>query len=253
METLIVGAGAMGQWVGATLTDPTASVSPPGSAASCTVSYYDQDPAAAEQAASATGTRAVTTPDESYDLVCIAVPIPAAATAIAAHASRAQAAAIDLTGTMTEPVDALAQHAAGVERASFHPLFSPDNEPGNVPVVVDADGPTVAFVRDRLTERGNEVFETTAAEHDEAMETVQSQAHAAILAYALAGESAPDRFQTTVSRQLDSLVEQVTGGESRVYADIQAAFDGADEVADAAASIADADRETFEKLYDQIT
>lgn len=252
MEVLIVGAGAMGRWVGDALTDPAASVSPPGSAATCTVSYYDQDPTAAERAASATGTTAVTAPDESYDLVCIAVPIPATTSAIASHARRARAGVIDVTGTMAEPVDAMAQHAAGVERASFHPLFSPDNEPGNVPVVVDADGPTVAFVRDRLTERGNEVFETTAVEHDEAMERVQSQAHAALLAYALAGESVPDRFQTTVSRQLDAVVDQLAGGESRVYADIQAAFDGADEVADAAASIADADRETFETLYDQI-
>lgn len=252
MEVLIVGAGAMGQWVGDILSgrDVPSTLS---AAESCTVSYYDQETAVAERAASETGGTAVTTPDTTYDLVCIAVPIGAAQAAIEAHAPRAQAAAIDVTGTMSEPVEALCRHAPDVERASFHPLFSPDNEPGNVPVVVDEDGPTVAFIRDCFAERGNEVFETTAAEHDEAMATVQSKAHAAILAYALAGEAVPDRFQTTVSGELQSLVGQVAGGNSQVYADIQEAFDGADDVAAAATRLADADRETFETLYEQLS
>jgi prephenate dehydrogenase len=48
------------------------------------------------------------------------------------------------------------------------------------------------------------------------------------------------------------LVEQVSGGEPRVYADIQAAFDGADDVADAARQLADADAETFVDLYEEV-
>jgi prephenate dehydrogenase len=38
-----------------------------------------------------------------------------------------------------------------------------------------------------------------------------------------------------------------------VYAEIQATFEGADEVADAARRIADADPETFAALYEEAT
>jgi prephenate dehydrogenase len=48
---------------------------------------------------------------------------------------------------------------------------------------------------------------------------------------------------------LDDLRREVTGGTPRVYADIQKAFDGAEDVAAAAERIADADAETCERLY----
>ncbi len=48
---------------------------------------------------------------------------------------------------------------------------------------------------------------------------------------------------------LDDLVDRVTNGSPHVYADIQATFEGAEAVADAAARIAEADREAFEALY----
>lgn len=254
MEVLVVGAGSMGRWLGGILSDcdsPESGVEPAGDER-CTVVYYDEQPDVAKRAAAETGGRTVSTPAETYDLVCIAVPIPVAQTAIATHAPRARLAAIDITGTMAGPVEALETHAPNVERASFHPLFSPDNEPGNVPMVVDNEGPVIAFLREVLEDRGNTVFETTPAEHDEAMGTVQARAHAAILAYGLAGEAVPDRFQTTVSSELSELVEQVGDGESRVYADIQEAFDGAADVADAASKLTSADREEFERLHELI-
>jgi prephenate dehydrogenase len=150
---------------------------------------------------------------------------------------------------MAEPVAAMRRHAPNRERASLHPLFAPENEPGNVPVVADAPGPVTDRVRETLESRGNDLFETTPGEHDEAMETVQARAHTAVLAYALAAREVPDRFQTPVSGRLAELVEQVTGGEARVYADIQAAFDGAGDVAAAADRVAAADGTAFERLY----
>ncbi len=69
----------------------------------------------------------------------------------------------------------------------------------------------------------------------------------------MAAADVPDRFQTPISAGLFDLVEQVTGGDPRVYADIQDAFDGADAVADAARQIADADADTFERLYEQLS
>ncbi|MFW6436944.1 MAG: prephenate dehydrogenase, partial [Halococcoides sp.] len=86
-------------------------------------------------------------------------------------------------------------------------------------------------------------------EHDRAMETVQASAHAAVLAFGLAAESVDERFHTPVSRALFEALEAVTGGEPRVYADIQATFPGAEQVADAAARIAAADRAAFEACY----
>jgi prephenate dehydrogenase len=84
------------------------------------------------------------------------------------------------------------------------------------------------------------------------METVQAAAHAAILAYGLAAEDVPEDFHTPVSEPLTELVGQVAGGTPSVYADIQAAFDGADRVADAAGELAAADRDQFLALYDQV-
>jgi prephenate dehydrogenase len=144
----------------------------------------------------------------------------------------------------------MAEHAPDCERASFHPLFAPANEPGSIPVVLDAPGQITDAVREALTARGNDVFETTPAEHDDAMATVQARTHTAVLAYALAAEPVDERFHTPVSGGIAALAEQVTDGEARVYADIQSAFEGADDVARAAREIADADPEAFARLYE---
>lgn len=252
MEVLVVGAGSMGRWFGRVLTSSDGSPSGSGKVDAWSVTYFDPQQEVAEEAASETGGQAVSTVSGQYDVVCIAVPIPAATSAIKTHAGRAERAVLDITGTMGDPVEALSKHAPDVERCSVHPLFSPANEPGNVPVVVIQDGPVTAFVRETLRTRGNNVFETTPEEHDEAMKTVQSQAHAAILAYGLASDAVPARFQTSVSTELDSLVEQVTRGEARVYGDIQRAFGGAPDVAAGADTLASADREEFEQLYNGI-
>ncbi|MFC7133823.1 MULTISPECIES: prephenate dehydrogenase/arogenate dehydrogenase family protein [Salinibaculum] len=242
MDILVVGAGAMGRWMGQSLVDDGPE--------SVELAFVDTDADAALDAADAVAGRAVATDtDETFDGVCVAVPIPAATATIAEYADRAERAMFDVTGTMTDPVEAMREHAPGCERLSLHPLFAPENEPGNLPVVVDESGPVTDAVRDALHDRGNELFETTAAEHDEAMETVQARTHTAVLAYVLAAEEVDDRFHTPISADLQSLSEQVTDGEARVYGDIQAAFDGADDVAAAARRIADADMEAFERLY----
>lgn len=243
METLVVGAGDMGRWVGQVLSE---DVPRP-----VHLTYFDENTQRAESAAQGTGGQ-VLTPQESatFDVVCIAVPIPVAGDAIAMHAERADGLLCDVTGTMTGPIEGMATHAPNCERMSLHPLFAPANEPGNVPVAIDRSGPLTEVILEALSRRDNRVFETTAAEHDEMMQTVQARTHAAVLAYALATEEVPSKFQTAVSETLTGLVEEVTDGQSRVYADIQAAFDGADEVARAAAQIAEADSETFEQLYE---
>jgi len=242
MDVLVVGAGAMGRWFGRVL-----DADSPGAVS---LAFADTDSAAAREAADSLGARALAADDtETFDAVCIAVPIPAAIEAIAAHAPRAERAVLDVTGTMAGPLAAMREHAPDCERASVHPLFAPANEPGNVPVVVEERGPVVDAVWEALARRGNDLFETTAAEHDEAMETVQARTHAAVLAYGLAAEEVDPAFHTPVSAGLADLVEQVTGGEGRVYADVQAAFDGADDVAAAADRIATADRTAFEELY----
>ncbi|MDS0298640.1 prephenate dehydrogenase/arogenate dehydrogenase family protein [Halogeometricum sp. S1BR25-6] len=239
MEVLVVGAGEMGRWAGATL------------APEFDVAYADRDPAAARAAAA-------TTPDarpvaldgsETFDAVCLAVPISAAADAVADHAPRADRAVFDVTGVMAAPVAAMRESASERERLSLHPLFAAANAPGNVAAVRDAPGPVTDRVCDALAAAGNRVFETTPEEHDEAMETVQAGAHAAVLAYALAAEDVREEFATPVSEALSALAETVTGGNPRVYREIQESFPGADRVADAAAELAAADAETFERLY----
>jgi prephenate dehydrogenase len=239
MEVLVVGAGEMGRWAGATL------------AAEFDVAYADRDAAAARDAAA-------TTPDarpvaldapETFDAVCLAVPISAAADAVADHASRADRAVFDVTGVMAAPVAAMREAAAKKERLSLHPLFAAANAPGNVAAVRDAPGPVTDRVCDALGAAGNRVFETTPGEHDEAMETVQAGAHAAVLAYALAAGDVREEFATPVSEALSALAETVTGGTPRVYREIQESFPGADRVADAAAELAAADAEAFERLY----
>lgn len=242
METLVVGAGAMGRWLGTVLqADYPEAV---------TLSFLDQAAKRADEATEAVGGRAVPTDTtESFDLVCISVPIPAATDAIQSYSEHATGAIIDVTGTMAAPVEAMAEHAPGRERMSLHPLFAPANEPGNIPAVVDESGPLTDALIEALRARDNEVFETTAPRHDEAMETVQARTHAAILAFGLSATEAPARFQTPISDALSELTEQVTDGDSRVYADIQEAFEGAEDVAEAARELADADREAFERFY----
>ncbi len=244
MELLVVGAGAMGRWLARALRED----GPP----SLQLSVCDVDSEAAREAAEALDAETVAPgTDDTFEAVCVAVPIPAAGEAIATYGGQAERAVFDVTGTMAEPVAAMRRHAPNRERVSLHPLFAPANEPGNVAVVADAPGPATDSARDALAARGNDLFETTPAEHDDAMETVQARTHTAVLAYALAAESVPDRFQTPVSAGIEDLVAQVTDGDAGVYADVQAAFDGAEDVASAAAEIADADRETFRRLYDE--
>jgi len=247
MNVLVVGAGAMGRW----FADALAA----GSADPVTVAFTDTDPDAAADAAGSVAAEARPVPadtEERFDAVCIAVPIPAAEDAIATHAERAERALLDVTGSAAGPVSAMAEHAPDRERLSLHPLFAPANAPGNVAVVAAERGPVGEAVLDALRNRGNHCFETTAAEHDRAMETIQARAHAAVLAFGLAAENVPEEFGTPVSDALFDLVEQVSGGEARVYADIQAAFDGADDVAAAARDLADADSETFVDLYEEV-
>lgn len=242
MQLLVVGAGEMGQWFAR-------------SSGADEVAFADRDRAVAEAAADALeGTkpaRAVPLDgDERFDAVCLAVPMNAVPGAVAEHADRATEAVVDVSGEMRDSVAALREHAEGRERASFHPLFSASNAPGNVPVVVDADGPVVAAIRETLSAAGNEVFETTPAEHDRAMETVQAKAHTAVLAYALAGDDVDPRFHTTLSAPLGDLVAQIVDGTPEVYADIQDRYDGSEAVAEAARTLADADREAFVDRYE---
>lgn len=239
MDALVVGAGAMGRWLGGCLADGT----------DWGVAFADRDPAVAEAAAFDSARTADLAGDERFDLVCVAVPISATEAAIAEHAPRAREAILDVSGVMVGPVRAMAEHAPDRERASLHPLFAPSSEPGNLAVVVGQDGPVLERVRETLADRGNDLFETTPEEHDEAMRTVQARAHAAILAYALAAEDVPERFHTPVSAKLEAVTEQVTGNEPSVYAEIQDAFPGAADVAEAANRIADADPAAFERLY----
>ena len=240
MEVLVVGSGAMGRWAGRTL------------ASTFDVAFADREPAAASDAADAIGGRAVALDTaETFDVVCLAVPISAAAEAVTAHADRASRAMVDVTGLMADPVAAMRDHLPDRERVSLHPLFAPENAPGNVAVVRDALGPVTEDVLDAIDAAGNRTFETDPEEHDTAMETVQAGAHTAILAYALSAADVREEFATPVSRELSDLVGAVTGGTPRVYREIQESFAGADAVADAARRIADADGDAFDRLYEE--
>ena len=238
MDVLIVGAGAMGTWF--------------GRAADASVTFTDVDPDAAATAAEAVGDDAGTAPLEgadSYDVVCVAVPMTHAVDAVADHAARAERAIVDVSGVMGPPLEAMATHAPDLERASLHPLFAPERAPGSIAVVREDVGPTLEALFDALATRGNDLVETTATEHDEAMESVQAATHAAVLSFALAAEPVPEGFETPIYEGLRTLAEQMTEGTPRVYADIQETFDGADAIADAAATVADADREALTDLY----
>ena len=251
MDLLVVGAGTMGRWFASAVAEPVDRVA-----------FVDRDRDAAEAAVEAVDGHAAvldasgTDPGderETFTAVCIAVPMAAVGDAVAAHADRAERAILDVAGVAEPAVEAMRTYAPDRERASLHPLFSSANEPGTVATVVDDGGPVVDRLLEALRSRGNRLVETTASEHDEAMETIQARAHAAVLAYALTADEVPEGFRTPVSRRLAEAVEDVTGGNSRVYADVQEAFDGAEDIAAAARRIADADREAFERLYAETT
>lgn len=256
MDICIVGAGEMGRWL-AGVVAAEAGVSD--------LAVADEDPEVAREAAADLDARVVAVDsDERFDAVCLAVPMPAVPGAVADWAANAERAMLDVTGSMAAPVEAMREHLPDRERASLHPLFAPPRAPGNVPVVVDRGGPVVDEVVAAVAAAGNTVFETTVEAHDRAMETVQARVHAAVLAFALAADDVPEEFHTPVSGELWELARTVTGGSADVYADIQRTFDGADDLAEAAQCIADADLgrgegdversrgagEAFEALYE---
>ncbi|WP_290811080.1 prephenate dehydrogenase/arogenate dehydrogenase family protein [Halovivax sp.] len=242
MDVLIVGAGTMGRWVGDTVDG--------------SITFADVDEAAARDAAEAVGGRTApldpAADDASYDVVCLAVPMTAIEDAVARHAPRAESAVVDVAGVMEPALAAMERHAPERERLSLHPLFAPDRAPGAVPFVRGAAGPRTDAVLADLEAAGNDLVETTADEHDGAMESVQAAAHASVLAFAIAADRVPSGFETPVYGDLRRLVERVTGGTPRVYADIQSEFDGAEAVAEAAARIAAADADEFESLLEEV-
>ncbi|WP_280585119.1 prephenate dehydrogenase [Halorubrum sp. Boch-26] len=244
MDLLVAGAGEIGRWI-------ADAVSADESPVDATVAFADRDSDVARDAAASRDARVVPTDgDTTHDAVCLAVPMSAVPAAVEAYAPRAERAILDVSGEMTDAVAAMREHARGLERASYHPLFAPPRVPGNVACVVDEGGPVVKGVSAAIEAGGNEVFETTPAEHDRAMETVQAGAHAAVLAWRLAGDDVREEFHTPVSAALDEVADTVTEGAPGVYAEIQRAFDGADDVAVAAREIADADAEGFTDLYE---
>lgn len=240
MQLLVVGAGEMGRWFAR-------------HSGVDAVAFADRETAIAQEAAAdhENASSVSLDTDERFDVICLAVPMRATPEAIARHAEKATEAVVDVSGEMRDSVAALNTHAKNRERASFHPLFSASNAPGNIPVVVDREGPVVDGIQESLSAAGNLVFETTPAEHDRAMETVQTRAHTAVLAYALAEEPVDDRFHTTLSAPLAELVDQVTNNSADVYAEIQARFDGSESVATAARKLADADQQTFADYYEE--
>jgi prephenate dehydrogenase len=241
MKLLVVGAGEMGRWFGEVVASGVEEAD---------VAFADTDPEVAETAAAEVGGRAVSlSTDERFDAVCVAVPVSAAESAVEDHAPKAERALVDVTGQMAAPVDAMRSAAPDRERVSLHPLFASANAPGNVAVVGDAEGPIADRILGALDGAGNRLVETTAAEHDEAMETVQAGTHAAVLAFALAAEDVPEGLTTPIFEELSAVAEQVAGNTPEVYAEIQATFDGAERVAEAAARLADADESEFAALY----
>lgn len=231
MTLCIVGAGAMGRWVAETV--------------DCDVAFADVDDAAASDAAADLDGERVPLDaggaprgGETFEAVCLAVPLPAVADAVADWEPYAEAGMFDVSGVMTPAVAAMREHLPDRERASLHPLFAPERAPGNVACVADAVGPVLSPLLSDLRDAGNALFETTSEEHDAAMETVQSATHAAVLAWALAADDVREEFHTPVSAGLADLASTVTEGDARVYADIQATFDGAEDVAAAARRVA---------------
>lgn len=238
MDVLIVGAGSVGRWVATVVDGP--------------VAFADADnDVATAAAADRTDARVVDLDgEETFEVVCVAVPMRAASAVIEHQAPRATAAVVDVTGSMREPLATMASVVPYLERVSYHPLFAPEHAPGRVAVSSGEPGPTTAALADGFEAAGNELVPVSADEHDEAMRTIQGRAHAAILSFGLVAEEVPEELTTPVFEDLISLRDRVTGGNDAVYADIQEEFDGAAEIARAARHIADADREEFADLYD---
>jgi len=94
------------------------------------------------------------------------------------------------------------------------------------------------------------VFETTPAEHDEAMETVQAGAHAAVLAWRLAGDDVREEFHTPVSAALDEVADTVTEGRPRCTPD-PARLRRCRRRGRGGPRIADSDSEAFAALYER--
>ncbi|MCU4750771.1 prephenate dehydrogenase/arogenate dehydrogenase family protein [Halobacteria archaeon AArc-curdl1] len=246
MEVLIVGAGAMGTWFGETVADAKSLES--------SVTFVDVDREQAERAADSIGEGATVAAEDSdarYDLVCVAVPLEYAPETIEAYGGLAEHALVDVAGVMEGPLEAMRTVAPDTERISLHPLFAPERAPGSIAVVRGNPGPYTDSLLAALEDAGNQLVETTADEHDRAMESVQSAAHAAVLAFALAADPVPEGFETPIYDELRTLVEYVTGGTPRVYADIQHTFEGAHGVAEAAQAIAEADSTGFEALHER--
>lgn len=223
------------------------------------VAFADADPARAEAAADALGSRgrAVTLDTaESFGVVCLAVPMRVAADAVADHAGKAQQAVVDVTGSMAGPLAAMAREAPARERVSLHPLFGADAAPGTVAVSTGAGGPATDGLRRDLEAAGNDLVDVEPDEHDDAMRTVQGRTHAAVIAFAMAAAGAdtavPDELSTPVYEQLSALADRVLDGTPRVYADIQATFDGAADVAAAAERLAETDHDDYEELFTDV-
>jgi prephenate dehydrogenase len=242
MKLLVVGGGEMGRWFADTV-----------ARSDDTIHICDTDETTAVEAAALLGGSVTAEAGtDTYDVVCIAVPMPAVTSVIEQYAGAASEAICDVTGSMADPVDAMRTAAPDLQRLSLHPLFAPPRAPGNVAAVSDQSGAYSELITERIADAGNTVFDTTPAEHDEAMKTVQASAHAAIFAYAEAADDVADEFHTPVSGALADLVSQVTSGEAQVYSDIQDAFDGAEDVATAAQHVAAADTEEFQELYERL-
>jgi prephenate dehydrogenase len=247
MDVLVVGAGDVGRWF--------------GSLADAPVTFTDVDEERAAEAAASLDRRADSVPldsEESFGLIAVAVPLGAAADAVERHASRAEQAVVDFTGAMEPPLRAMAKTAPARERVSFHPLFAPAHAPGRIAVSDSAPGPATDRVRSWLDDGGNDLVDVEPDVHDEAMETIQGRVHAAVFAFALAADDVPNELATPVFESLTDLTDRVTGGNPRVYEDIQDAFGGAADVAEAARRIADAaessdgtsDGESFAEVYE---
>lgn len=85
---------------------------------------------------------------------------------------------------------------------------------GSIAVVRDESGPVTEALLESLDDRGNSLLETTATEHDEAMETVQAATHAAVLSFAIAAKPVPEGFETPIYDQLATLATQMTAASS---------------------------------------
>ncbi|MDZ7850612.1 MAG: prephenate dehydrogenase/arogenate dehydrogenase family protein [Halodesulfurarchaeum sp.] len=238
MDVLIVGSGDVGRWFGSLWDDP--------------VAFADAERAVAERAAGDVANAAVAdlAGSDSFDVVAVAVPMRVAETVIADQADRAERALVDFTGSMTEPLETMAEAAPDLEQVSFHPLFAPEHAPGRVAKSVGTPGPTVDAITRALVDAGNTIVPVEAGVHDDAMGTVQGRVHAAVLAFGLARDPVPEGLETPVYEEMEALRERVTSGSPGVYADIQDRFDGAEALERALDRLHEADRAEFESLYD---